>query len=67
MTRKDYLVIADALAESRPMWAENRAARTAQWVDTVDCMARALAHDNPRFDVERFLMATQAPKRRVTS
>jgi hypothetical protein len=59
MTRKDYVLIAAALA--RPIDAfdtplETHAASCA-WAQACDNVADALAKDNSRFDRERFLTA----------
>lgn len=49
MTRKDYQLIAQAIAD---VWCEN----TAQ-LYIAESIADALAQDNPRFDRARFLDA----------
>jgi hypothetical protein len=58
MTRKDYVLIAEAAATARP---NPRSDRGKDWYDgwhvTVCALANALANDNPRFDRERFLKA----------
>lgn len=52
MTRKDYVLIAEALKEAR---------RVSQYPDGIStaarCIAGALAAANPRFDRARFLRA----------
>lgn len=59
MTRKDYIIIADALADAKPahvayiddnVWA----ARLATWEGTVASLMLALHKDNERFDPIRF-------------
>jgi hypothetical protein len=50
MTRKDYILIADALRVS-----------AALGIDPRRKIAAALAQDNPRFDVARFLAAAGNP------
>ena len=61
MTRKDYILIAAALKESRSHIASPNAslrdARSETLDVTVGRLAEALASDNPRFDRERFLTA----------
>jgi hypothetical protein len=53
MTRKDYVLIAEALARADRPYAEGRA----QHRTDCEAIADALAQDNPRFDRERFLKA----------
>ena len=56
MTRKDYVLIAAALAKAKPArWHDG--AQTAQHCADCTYIADALAQDNPRFDRERFLKA----------
>jgi hypothetical protein len=65
MTRKDYVLIAAALAAAK---ADIRAKEPATDVDTlidgvdyaVGWLANRLAQDNSRFDAERFLTAVGA-------
>ena len=63
MTRKDYRVIAAALAVVRPnrydddSYDLSPAYRT--WAATRDSMADALAEDNPRFDRDLFVAACE--------
>jgi hypothetical protein len=51
MTRKDYIRLADALAESRP---DSGTGRREQWAADVAVIADALKADNGRFDRGRF-------------
>ena len=63
MSRKDYIRIAAALAESRPAahMAEHIAVHAQwQWTKTRDALVTMLAADNGRFDRERFIRATEA-------
>ncbi len=55
MTRKDYVLIADALKR-----AGNACASPSPIQHATDChvLADALARDNPRFDRARFLKAS---------
>ncbi len=56
MTRKDYVLIADALNAACP--DTRRLVREYNgWRVTVCALANALARDNARFDQERFLKA----------
>lgn len=57
MTRKDYVLIAKALADTRPnpLLAEAREA----WKQVRDKLCTLLANDNSRFDTERFIDATE--------
>ena len=65
MTKKDYIVLAGALAASRPLrgayappdWDQ----RFRQWRADVAVLIDVLRADNPRFDADRFIMATNAP------
>lgn len=59
MTRKDYILIAEALKSARPADDSNNfTAARAHHNDRVSrLMAERLARDNPRFDRERFLKA----------
>lgn len=54
MTRKDYVLIAEALASARPL--DGATAASVHW-QACHAMCDALAADNPRFDRERFLKA----------
>lgn len=60
MTRKDYIVIAAALKETRSQICQKEP-DTEELLDGVSCaseyIADALSRDNPRFDRERFLKA----------
>jgi len=53
MTKKDYILIAAALASVRP----RTSARLHVWKDTVESIASALLRDNLRFDHVRFVEA----------
>lgn len=61
MTRKDYVLIADALKCVRTSAAGRDEGeledRLAQWSEDCEAVADALANDNPRFDRDRFLKA----------
>lgn len=68
MTRKDYVLIAKAMADARPL-AVGRTPFTADarvmgavdhWEGTVAILGRALQADNPRFDTARFVTACYA-------
>lgn len=62
MTRKDYVVLAEALADSQMGNArslEKAQHWHAQWLTCVETIADALAADNPRFDRQRFYNATE--------
>lgn len=61
MTRKDYVLIAAAISDSKCMYAGQspeyaRGVRT-QFQVTAQKIAAALQSDNPRFDRARFLKA----------
>jgi hypothetical protein len=55
MTKKDYILIAKALRESRLYCETESQRRGVQRAELT--IARALKADNPRFDRERFLEA----------
>lgn len=65
MTRKDYIKLAQAMAESRPRPGDRKytnnhrddRARRAQWEHDCSKLSDALASDNSRFDPIRFLTA----------
>lgn len=57
MTRKDYILIADALKDARGTMLLTAAAYHSGVDNAVHRLADALARDNPRFDRERFLKA----------
>ena len=65
MTRKDYVLIAEALRAVRPRAGDANATadvvqwmgRLDQWSDVALSVAEALARDNERFDRLRFLEA----------
>lgn len=56
MTKKDYTLLADALAQANPSAWKNEWAEQA-WRETVESTANALAADNPRFNAKRFVAA----------
>lgn len=58
MTRKDYNLLAEALASVRPGTTTLEAAESiTQWNECVIAVSRALNSDNGRFDRERFIEA----------
>ena len=67
MTRKDYVKLAEALAQAKPVIGDkkypssyiNEVTRHAQWEHDCTKLADALEHDNPRFDCARFLVACE--------
>lgn len=61
MTRKDYVIIAACIEQAQKynLWPTPQAAETAALMKrqiAYNCAA-AMAHNNPRFDRERFLRA----------
>ena len=67
MTRKDYTLLASALAKSRPLiprWdAQHRNTQQAAfqtWHETRECIMEVLQANNPAFNRERFIAATEA-------
>jgi hypothetical protein len=59
MTRKDYVIIAAALAQSSTAYGDHEIGYAA-WCAARDAVADALKQDNPRFDRDRFLAACAA-------
>ena len=58
MTRKDYILIADALKAARSSYTLPNVAIYHNGIDNAaHRLADALDRDNPRFDRERFLKA----------
>ena len=58
MSRKDYIAIAEALSQSRPIaLSEHGQAQLSQWQADINAIADVLAQDNPRFNRERFVEA----------
>ena len=57
MTRKHFVALAIALAETRPP-VEADAARM-QWSSTRQALVRAIEAFNPRFERDRFYRATE--------
>lgn len=53
MTRKDYILIAKALAASRPPGVDHDRV----WENTVRTLALALKQDNQRFEIAHFTLA----------
>lgn len=57
MTRKDYILLANALASAKPEYVPTASPFNEQWRDDCEAVADALAADNARFERERFLKA----------
>ena len=63
MTRKDYQLIADALAAATPILDisepinDRNTGMIAAWVAAVNEMEWHLRNDNPRFDTDKFFRA----------
>lgn len=58
MSRKDYIILARALKNSKPdLHPQLRGALIDIWVRTCKEISATLAADNPRFDHARFLQA----------
>lgn len=68
MSRKDYELIAAVLRNRQERWADHyRAsgdpallAKYAEVGDVAEALAEAFAADNPRFDYDRFVVASAA-------
>jgi hypothetical protein len=54
MTRRDFVLIADALKACRPAFNPT-SPEWQQWSQDVRCMANALSSTNGRFDRQRFI------------
>lgn len=60
MTRKDYVLIAEALKMSQHnAYGDPDHPIHLQWRNTRECIADMLQNDNPNFDRERFYAATE--------
>ena len=59
MTRKDYVLIAKAIAKAYTI-SDNHVDAVDTIAFVTECIADALADDNPRFDRARFIKATLA-------
>ena len=57
MTRKDYVLIADALRQAYVVQRDRYVGTSAGVRAAAEYISDALASDNPRFDRERFLKA----------
>ena len=67
MTKKDYIKLAQALKDSRPIVPDTKdiesdsqmlfTASMNQWIVSVDHIAQTLQFDNPQFNRARFLHA----------
>lgn len=55
MTRKDYVLIASALQDVKPLKLSSE--EGFKWQDAVASLATALAKDNPNLDRARFVAA----------
>lgn len=55
MTKKDYELIAAALAESRPK--PNEHVQDVAWEKVVRTLAITFKYDNPKFDIGKFCAA----------
>lgn len=64
MTRKDYVLLANALRNARPTMYTHAARMdhetNVRWLATVCSVSDALTKDNARFDSDRFLTACGA-------
>lgn len=57
MTKKDYLRLAQALKDSKPINSRDLPVAMIAWENSVLTITLTLANDNPRFDRKRFLNA----------
>ncbi len=58
MTKKDYILIAQALKESEPTEHENEyGTAISAWVNAVNKLANTLQTENVKFDRARFISA----------
>jgi len=56
MTRKDYVLIAQAMYDIRPASYDDQSARV-QWELDCESLAQTFKRHNPRFDHKRFFEA----------
>lgn len=59
MTRRHFVMLADAMRECRPSTAPT-SPEWQQWAQCVRCLTAALARTNPRFDRARFIAYCEA-------
>ena len=58
MTKKDYIIIAEALKNAEPTETENDSGTAVSaWVKSIIKVCQALGRQNPRFDGQKFLTA----------
>lgn len=66
MTRKQYIVLAQALAESKPIGPSDlklmHLGAQKQWLRDVKAVAEALTHLNSNFDSAKFLRECGVPE-----
>jgi hypothetical protein len=58
MTKRDYIVLANALKNARPLVGGTvhiRTIKSDQWAEDVAAIAMALYHQNPRFNMSLWL------------
>jgi hypothetical protein len=60
MGTKDHVKLAEALANAKPRWAGQM--ESAVWEDCRTQIANTLASDNPRFNRESFMQATEGTR-----
>lgn len=66
MTRKDYVLIAEAFKAEIKYWPRSHSPEAATALDCIgERLANALAQDNPRFDRQRFIEACQLDAERL--
>lgn len=59
MTKKDYVVIAEALKKAEPSDVENEQGTMLEgWVKSIKFVALALGRENEKFNVDKFLKAS---------
>ena len=56
MTRKEYVILAQALKNTAAMWCESEDSINT-WARTVAALVEALQQENPRFDAAKFYAA----------
>lgn len=66
LTRRDFQAVAAVLASTKP---NERASIGVymQWREDVEAIAGLLARSNPRFDLDRFLLACHVPSEEVAA
>lgn len=66
LTRRDFQAVAAVLASTKPH-ANAAIGVYMQWREDVEAIAGLLARSNPKFDLDRFLLACHVPSEEVAA